>query len=495
MGIIRRQSIKSTVATYAGFLIGALNYYLLARFLTKEEVGLTRILFNVCSLLSGLCALGSLAAFPRFYPYYREKEEASGKNELLFWVTAVNLLGFMVILALSLAFRHLIIRKFIGNSGLFIRYFYLVYPFTFLLVAYNLFENFANNLHRTALTSFLRETGMRLGVLVCIVLYLLHVVGFTGFISLFSLVYGAILLPLLIFLSIRKKLAMDAARSDLTRTMARRMTLYSGYIFSGSIFLLVSQNIDGIMIGSLRGLQYTAVFELANYIAMVLIVPQRSIAAIANPLIAQAWKEDDLSQISNLYRKSAMTQLILGMGILGIIWINVDNIFHFLPAYQGGKYIILVLGIARLIDLGTGLNYQILVNSRIWRLDFFASIILVVGFIFLNYVLIKKYGMIGSAWSTLAALTTYNLVRYLFIRWKFRLQPFSLLTLVALGVGGVSWLVSSRVPAIHFVLLDMVLRTAVFVLIFAAGVLGLRLSEDISQTWKNILSRVRGATR
>ncbi len=491
MGIVRRQSIKSTVVTYAGFLVGALNYYLLARFLTKEEVGLTRILFNVCSLLAGLCALGSLAAFTRYFPYYREKEEGSGKNELLFWVTAVNLLGFVVMVILSLAFRHLIIRKFIGNSALFIRYFYLVYPFTFLLAGYNLFENFANNLHRTALTSFLRETGMRLAVLVCILLYLFHVLGFTGFISLFSLVYGAVLLPLLVILSIRKRLAMDPKRSDLTRTMARKMTLYSGYIFSGSIFLLVSQNIDGIMIGSLRGLQYTAVFELANYIAMVLMVPQRSIAAIANPLIATAWKEGDLGQIANLYRKSAMTQLILGMGILGIIWINVDNIFHFLPAYQGGKYIILILGMARLIDLGTGLNYQILVNSRIWRLDFFASVTLVVGFIFLNYVLIKKYGMIGSAWSTLAALTTYNVVRFLFIRWKFRLQPFSLLTLAALGLGLGSWLVSSLVPRIHLVLLDMALRTGVFVLLFGAGVLGFRLSEDISQTWKNFRSRIR----
>jgi O-antigen/teichoic acid export membrane protein len=490
MGIVRRQSIKSTIVTYAGFIIGALNYYLLARFFTKEEVGLTRILFNVCSLLAGLCALGSLSAFTRYYPYYKDQEDSRGKNELLYWATAVNLAGFAVMMVLSIALRHLIIRKFIGNSALFIRYFYLVYPFTFLLVAYNLFENFANNLQRTALTSFLRETGMRLAVLGCILLYIFHLAGFSVFISLFSLVYGIILAALLIFLATRGKMAFDRRPSHLTRSLYRHMAVYSGYIFSGSIFLLVSQNIDGIMIGSLKGLQYTAVFELANYIAMVILVPQRSISAIANPLIAAAWKSNNLKEIANLYRKSSLTQLILGLGILGVIWINADNIFYFLPAYAGGKYIILVLGLARLIDLGTGLNYQILVNSKIWRLDFISSVVLVTLFIFLNYVLIKKYGMIGSAWSTFFALCTYNLIRFIFIRWKFGLQPFTQKTILALGLGGIAYLISSRIPFLRTVYIDIPVRTAVFVLLYAGGTLGLQLSDDFNQTWKNLMRRL-----
>ncbi|HVB02208.1 MAG TPA: oligosaccharide flippase family protein [Chitinophagaceae bacterium] len=494
MGIVRKQSIKSTIITYAGFVIGALNYYLLARFFTKQEVGLTRILFNVCSILAGLCALGSIPMFTRFFPYYRDKAK-KGMHELLFWTVVINFFGFLLMVFFSLIFRHLIIRKFIGNSALFIQYFYLIYPFTFFLVAYNVYENYANNLHRTALTSFLRETVMRITVLACIALYLFRLIGFGLFIHLFSLVYGVIFLVLLFYLFSIRHFGLEYQASPVTRSLYKRMALYGTFMFGGSVFMLVSQNIDGIMIGSLKGLQYTAVFELANYISMVIMVPQRSISAIASPLIAASWKENDLAAIANLYRKSAMTQLILGIGILGVIWINADNIFHFLPAYKDGKYIILVLGLARVIDLGTGLNYQILLNSRMWKLDFITSVILVIAFIFLNYVLIRKYGMIGSAWSTLMAMTVYNGLRYIFIKWKFGLQPFTSKTLLALISGLVSWQLSSRIPWAGNIYLDIFVRTVLFVLIFGTCTLGLHLSQDMDQTWHKLLVRIKVKSR
>src|SRR5947207_3374598 len=48
MGIVQRQSIKSSIATYIGVAIGYLNFVILyPRFLSTDQVGLIRVLVSV----------------------------------------------------------------------------------------------------------------------------------------------------------------------------------------------------------------------------------------------------------------------------------------------------------------------------------------------------------------------------------------------------------------------------------------------------------------
>ena len=47
MGVIKRQGIKNTIATYIGFVIGFVNLIIIQpNFLSKEELGLTRVLYS-----------------------------------------------------------------------------------------------------------------------------------------------------------------------------------------------------------------------------------------------------------------------------------------------------------------------------------------------------------------------------------------------------------------------------------------------------------------
>ena len=56
MGIIQRQSIRSTIGISAGFLIGAFNLLVLApKFLTTEQLGLTRLITDLGITLATLC--------------------------------------------------------------------------------------------------------------------------------------------------------------------------------------------------------------------------------------------------------------------------------------------------------------------------------------------------------------------------------------------------------------------------------------------------------
>ena len=96
MGIIIRQSIKGTIVNYVGIAIGFFTtFFVLTRFLTAEEIGLTRVLIEAATLIAGLAQLGTNSSIVRFYPYF--KDEAHKDHGFFFWSLAVPLVGFLVV--------------------------------------------------------------------------------------------------------------------------------------------------------------------------------------------------------------------------------------------------------------------------------------------------------------------------------------------------------------------------------------------------------------
>ena len=67
MGIIQRQSIKSTFVILAGFAIGAVNLLILfPAFFSQTEIGMTRALMDISLTLTVLATLGSLTVIYKF---------------------------------------------------------------------------------------------------------------------------------------------------------------------------------------------------------------------------------------------------------------------------------------------------------------------------------------------------------------------------------------------------------------------------------------------
>lgn len=492
MGVVRKQSVLSSVYIYIGFAIGALNMFLLPQFLDQDQVGLTRIIISVSTLLAGICNLGTLPVITRFFPYY--KDHAAGKkNDLLSWVLLLNLAGFAAMVLLSVWFRFLIIRKFSGNSPLFIRYFDVIYPFTFFLIFYNVLENYSWNQQRTVYPNFLREAGVRIFVLLLILGVGSGFLPFDRFIGLFSLQFGVVFVLIAGYLLREHLLTFSFRVSKVTRRFKLRMIQYAGFVFGGNLLLLLEQNISVILIGSIRGLNQSAIFDIANFIATVLVVPKRSVQAIATPLISEAWKNNDRAKVQELYAKSSLNLLIAGTLILGLILLNLNLIFGLLPAnYAAGKWVVVVVGLANLVDLATGLNYQVLVNSRFWKLDFYLSMGQVALFLAVNYLLVKRFGMLGSAYSMLLSMISYNGVRYLLIFLKFGFQPFDRKTAAALLMAVSAFAAAWILPLQSWHWMGSVFRSVLFVLIFGGLILGFHVSHDFQDLYHIGWRRLRG---
>src|ERR1700737_1897131 len=88
------------------------------------------------------------------------------------------------------------------------------------------------------------------------------------------------------------------------------------------------------------------------------------------------------------------------------------------------RELVFFLVIGKLIDLGTGANTQIIATSNYWKVDFITNVLYTLIALPLNYILIVHFGLMGAAYSSLISLSFYNLMRFVFLWYKFGLQPY-----------------------------------------------------------------------
>ncbi|MBS1564958.1 MAG: polysaccharide biosynthesis C-terminal domain-containing protein, partial [Bacteroidetes bacterium] len=237
----------------------------------------------------------------------------------------------------------------------------------------------------------------------------------------------------------------------------------------------------------------TAVFTIATYMVALMEIPQRSINAVAIPVLSESWKNKDLRNISHIYNKSVTNLLVIGLVMFALILLNIHNFAVFLGKdFNGIETVVFFLGIGKMIDLGTGANTQILATSNYWKVDFLTNVIYTLIALPLNFVLISRYGLMGAAYSTLISLTVYNVMRYGFIWFKFGLQPYSIRHFFAILLAGAAFLLAWYVPRLPGIIFDSFVRTAVFCLVFFPALYFTKLSTDANETFNKYARQARG---
>jgi hypothetical protein len=108
----------------------------------------------------------------------------------------------------------------------------------------------------------------------------------------------------------------------------------------------------------------------------------------------------------------------------------------------------------------------------------------------LNYILAKELGVTGPAIADLITFGIYNGIRYVFLYRKFGMQPFTWRFLYTLLLGLAGYFICHALFAGLHGYAGMFARSAVFVLIYGGGVIGLKLSEDVLPVWRTVLKRL-----
>lgn len=493
MSQIRRQSIISSLVIFIGFAIGLVNNlaFSQANWFTLDEYGLTRNLFDFGQVIFAGSFWGMNAVMYKFFPYYQSHTSAK-ENDLLGWVMVIPLAGFLLFAGGGYFFEDFFIRKF-GKSQLLVHYYHLVFVCGLGILIFAILEAYCWCLRKSVLTNFLKETVLRLLTSVLIALYISGVINYDVFIKLFALLYLVLVAVLLVLLRRAGQLHFTLKPSRLTRKLRKKMVVFALFIFAGTIMSVVASVIDGIIITSLLGSAINGIFAFNQYISNIIQVPQRGIIAATIPALASHWKDKQLDKIDMIYKRSSINLLLAGLFIFGLIWLNYHDaitVFNMNPEIEEGKWLAFFMALKFIVDMGTGVNGQIIATSNYWRFEFLTGIILLVLMGVLNYILIRRLGIVGAGISNLIAYSVYNTIRIWFLWNKYRMQPFSKNTLLTLLLGvaayGAAWLCGSGLTAWP----ALFVRSAVFAGIFIGGMYKMKLSPDFMPVVATIKKRL-----
>lgn len=492
MGIVIRQSISTTVITYAGILIGYVNVlYLFPRFLDPSQVGLLRTIQDAAILFSPFAQFGLAQSIIRYYPQVvREKRLQPGFISL---ILLLALGGFIIFLVVFKVFEGSILDLFSENAAAVIEYVPVVLWLTFILLITALLEAYSRSLLKTVFPNLMREVAIRGMLALLVTAYFLGWLSFNAFIISTVLAYLLALLALVAYLMASRNLAVSLQFSFIETAKKKELILYSLLSFAGAAGMIIIGKIDSLMIAPMLGLPAVAVYTTAFYMASVIEVPKRALSAVTMPLISQAFDKNDMQHIATLYRKTSINQFIIGSLLLIGIVINLDSMYSIMPKreiYEAGRWVVVFVGIGKLVDMAFGPSSEIVVLSKYFWFNIVLILLLAASVITMNRLLIPIYGINGAAMGVAFALILFNVVKYVFIRITLKIQPFSWSTLLVATIAAATFGINFLIPSFDHLLVDMIVRSGVVTVIYSSLILATKVSPDINNFLKARLKRL-----
>ncbi|HQW93618.1 MAG TPA: polysaccharide biosynthesis C-terminal domain-containing protein, partial [Ferruginibacter sp.] len=463
---------------------------------TQAEYGLTGIFMAVANIMFSFANLGMVAYVYKFYPYYNDNLPKK-QNDQLSWALLFSLIGFCLVIIAGILFKDLVIRKYGTNSPDLVKYYYYIFPFGLGLTMFAILEAYAWQLKKSIFSNYLREIQFRVFTTILIVLsFTGAIASFDLFIKIYSFMFLAVAVILLIYLIHGKHISFTISVSRVSKKFFKKIISLIAFVYGGSLVFTVSMVIDTIIIAAVlpNGLAMAGIYTLAQNIASLIQAPQRGIISSSLGALSQAWKDKDMKKIDRIYHSSSINQLIFSVGMFALIWLNfTDGVFtfHLQAGYIDARWVFFYIGLMRIIDMGTGVSSQIINTSTLWRFDFVTGIILLSITLPLNYIFTKYYfGVMGPAIANLITFTVYNTIRYLFLIKKFNLQPFTLKTLYTLILGITCFYCCYFLFDDMSGFLAMVSRSVAFLILFIAGSFMLKLSPDLVPVWQAVQKRL-----
>ncbi len=494
MGIVIRQSLKSTAATLVGAVLGAAAIIVASRLVGRQELGFTRMFAAYGSVAGILLTLGfhSVMAVFLFRHAENEPKRAAVAGISLAVPVVISLLCFIV----AFFFKDsLLAIPQTADRPLFARYFGWFPLLTLLVTLQAVLESFLMTEMKITVLTTVREVGLKGGNLILILLY-----G-GGYISLSQWIYAFVGLYV-----VANALLFFVARSTGNFRLSLRWRLFSRRelydVFHFALFhalmgltVYVVGYLDSLMLAPLdkQGLRASAVYTNALFIISLLQIPFRAMTVSVTPNLTEAYSQGNHAKVRDLFIRSSTNIFLATLGMAVLIVANLRRGVELLgPDYEIVAPLVLVLMIGRLLDAATGMNEQLLSISRHYRYSFVLSLLLGAVLFGLARVLIPHYGVWGAAWASTGALGLYNVGKWLVVWKKTGLQPFTQATLRLLFAAGVALGAVFLLPQIPNWIADVAVRTLVVVGVYLVLLLWLKPSTDFAGFAGKALRRMRG---
>lgn len=462
----------------------------LPKVLEPKQIGLTSVLMALATMFAQVSAFGFGNMGVRFFPYFRKPE--SGHQGFLPFLLGIPLLGFILISVLYLLGRPLVLHWYIDDATLLGRYYTWGLVLTLFVLLINLQDAYLKALYHTAFSSFTQEIVLRLLVTGGALLFAGGYLDFHGYVLWYVGALGGIALLLTVYTAFIGELHLQPTSAVLRVRPLREMLGFGAFALLGNVSGVVISSIDSLMVGAKVDLDGAGIYGTAFFISTALVLPFRALYKIAFPLLAEYWKNNDLSRMADFYQRTTRLNTVLGCYLALGIALNLDFIFgQMKPAYAAGTTAVLILLAGRLFDGITGLNGLIVVTSPRYRYDLIFNVSLAMATVFMNLLLIPRMGLTGAAVAAAISLVVINIARTWFVWHSFGLQPFDKRVPVILMLAAVAGVVAWLVPFVHSLLVTMLLRSVVLTVLYGGLLLATNAEPQVREIVKTLLRRGR----
>ncbi len=486
MGIIARQALKSSLATYFGILLGYVNkIFLFTRFLSQEQIGLIALITEIGSFTGIITSMGSGTAVNRFFPRYKDNKE----QRATFYKKLTIQLGFGLLICTVLLYFLQDFILSIYSSKLLEKFDFmvLVFPVMVYFAIFPFFKAISIANLRLTVPTIINDVFARA---IVFILLLIFAYNTQEFITIYFWHFVVVTICLMVYCFFKGFYRLNTTGQNIAKKERVEINKYRGLSVLSAASGMMVNKVDILMINSIS-LAWGGVYSIMSFIAVVSEIPVRTISQMSNPVIARAIHDKNKTELLKVYRKSSLNQLILCGGIFMMIWVNLPSFIDiFIPDYSSGLYVFLFLAFAKTVNGVFGPNEQIIVNSEHYRVNFFITIFLIIVAITSNQLLIPKFQLTGAAIATSISYLTVNLIKFVIVQKKFGIQPFQIATIKVCLLLSFCFAIDYFIPNHTNLWLDMTFRTLGFGAFYGGIIYFGNYSSDLNEMVHNFSAQL-----
>lgn len=482
MGIVFRQSVKTTIVTFTGAGMGALIVLASPMLMRKAEWGLINNITLLAATIQMFVMLGTsnlIAIYTQRYDYTDERRKA------LLTIGMLTTIACSIIFAIIfLLLKEPVINMYSIADQPLIRKYYHYIPLVVLFMALaSILDHYLIAHIKIAQSAFAREIVLRAINLGLLGLIYAGILNFSEYVTGNVLMYIVPLLLLFVMAMHTKGFGFTRNLRVFKKAEYRDMLHFSWYhLLMGSTTTILGY-IDTLMLAPLdnTGLAAVGIYAPAVLIVSFMFMPYRAMSVASLPILNQAYIEKDMPKVRSLFARAGVNIFIAGMGMFAIIAVNLDNAVAILPeGYEPVKNLVLILMLGKLAFMATGLNNELISISQYYKFNFRISAILLVVVFVLDLIFIPQYGMWGAAWVATGTAAAFNIGRMAFLYYKMQLLPFTRKSWLVLVAGGFACLAGYFWPYLINPFIDAISRSIIVVIVYVTGLIFLKPSEDFT---------------
>ena len=479
MGLIIKESVRSTIISYLGVVIAFVSTALIMpKLLSPKEIGLIRVIIAVSGTFAGIFSLGISQLIFKTFNEYRDKN----LNGYFSLILMVSILGSLLSLPFFIYSNDKLfsfdgqISELVGS----ILFTILLYVLISARIFHISFESLLRMTKNITFMSFIQNIVLKGTPLLFLALYFFELITFDNLLVLYILLFILVPIVLLVYLirregvrfgefptynNVEKRHLFSLGMFGLINTMAATLLLY----------------IDTLMVNEYLRELSVGIYVTMYFFGSVVGVPNRSLRLISGVFIVESMKNNDLNKVNLINKKSSQSLLVVTGLTFALVWGNINSIVGYLdPIYSSGVLVILFIGLSQLFDVLAGMSAEILSASKYYWLHTPITLTTIIIAIISNMALIPEYGINGAAVATSISFGVLHLSRLASVAFLFKITPFNRNLIIGLIIASLVIALSMYLPSLGNIYIQVIYKSLLISLLYGFFMYIFKVSPDVN---------------